>query len=52
MPKAEAVTGFNRFDLFSVTFLVSWICISVPCCALTCMFTTKRKLHTKKYRGP
>src|SRR5208282_5881443 len=23
------LTGFNRFGLFGVTFLVSWICISV-----------------------
>jgi hypothetical protein len=47
----SSLTGFNRFGLFGVTFLVSWICISVPFCAPTCMFSTKGKLHTKKNRG-
>jgi hypothetical protein len=45
------LTGINRFGLFGVSFLVSWICISVPFCAPTCMFSTKGKLHTKKNRG-
>jgi hypothetical protein len=43
--------GFNRFGLFGVTFLISWICISVPFCAPTCMFYPKGNLHTKKNRG-
>jgi hypothetical protein len=45
------LTVFNRFGLFGVTFLVSWICISVPFCAPVCMFSTKGKLPTKKSRG-
>ena len=45
------LTGFNRFGLSGVTFLVSWVCISVPFCAPTCMFSTKGKLPTKKSRG-
>jgi hypothetical protein len=46
------LTGVNRFGPFGVGFWVSWICISVPFCAPTCMFSTKGKLHTKKDRGP
>ena len=45
------LTGINRFGLFGVTFLVSWICISVPFCAPACMFYPKGKLHTKKNRA-
>ena len=45
------LTGLNRFGLFGVSFVVSWICTSVPFCAPTCMFYPKGKLHTKKNRA-
>ena len=48
---ARLLTGFNRFGPVGVSFVVSWICISVSFCAPTCMFSTKGKLYTKKNRG-
>ena len=47
MPKTEAVTGFNRFGLFGVTFLVSWICIPVHFRALKPTFSTESKIRSK-----
>ena len=35
------LTGFNRFGPFGVSFVVSWICTSVPFCAPVCMFYPK-----------
>ncbi|MGB8098689.1 MAG: hypothetical protein WCF17_16145, partial [Terracidiphilus sp.] len=48
MPKEEALTGFNRFGLFGVSFGDSWICIPVPFCALKCTFSSEGMNWPKK----
>ena len=45
--RVRALTGFNRFGLFGVSFGVSWICISVPFCALKCTFSSEGMIRPK-----
>jgi len=42
-----SLTGFNRCGVKMVTFLVTWVCISVPFCALRCTFSTEGKTRAK-----
>ncbi len=47
-PVFALLNGFNRFGPFGVSFGVSWICISVPFCALKCTFSSEGMIWPKK----